>query len=128
MARPRKQKVIPAVETPYFECCADAAVEKKAEDITILDMRGLSSFTDYFVICSGASDPQLKAIATSIRENMRERFGAKPIYEDGFPSSQWIVLDYGDVLVHIFHKDKRGYYGLENLWSDAKVIPYTEKK
>ncbi|MEO6054366.1 MAG: ribosome silencing factor [Chthoniobacterales bacterium] len=127
MPRPRKTKTVP-VESPLPEACADAAADKKAENIVILDMRGLSSFTDYFVICSGASDPQLKAIASSIRVQMRERFDLKPIYEDGFPASQWVILDYGDVLIHIFHKDKRDYYGLEDLWSDAKKIPYIEKK
>lgn len=99
--------------------CAAAAADKKAEDVTVLDMRGISTFTNFFVICSGTSEPQLKAIATSIREQAREELDAKPSSEDGFPASQWVVLDYGDVIVHLFHSEKRAYYGLENLWSDA---------
>lgn len=102
--------------------CAAAAADKKAENIVVLDMQGISSFTDYFVICSGSSEPQLKAIATSIREQCREELGRKPASEDGYPISQWIVLDYGDVIVHLFHSEKREYYGLENLWSDARRL------
>ncbi len=102
--------------------CAAAAADKKAENIVVLDMQGISSFTDYFVICSGSSEPQLKAIATAIREQCREKLERKPASEDGYPISQWIVLDYGDVIVHLFHSEKREYYGLENLWSDARRL------
>lgn len=101
--------------------CAAAAADKKAENIQVLDMQGISSFTDYFVICSGSSEPQLKAIATEIRHQAQE-IGRKPSSEDGYPVSQWIVLDYGDVIVHLFHSEKREFYGLENLWSDAKRL------
>ncbi|CAN5412221.1 ribosome silencing factor [soil metagenome] len=99
--------------------CAAAASDKKAEDIVILDMQGVSNFTDYFVICSATSEPQLKAIATAIREQVRTDLARRPNSEDGFPTSQWVVLDYGEVIIHLFHTDKRELYGLENLWSDA---------
>lgn len=99
--------------------CASAAADKKADDILVLDMQGVSSFTDYFVICSATSEPQLKAIASSIREQAREELQRRPSSEDGFPTSQWVVLDYGEVIIHLFHTDKRELYGLENLWSDA---------
>ena len=99
-----------------------AAVDKKAGNIVVLDLRGISTFTDYFVICSATSEPQLKAISSSIRELIRERFGRKPISEDGFPASQWIILDYGDVIVHLFQGEKREFYALESLWSDAKSV------
>ena len=102
--------------------CAEAAADKKAEDIVILDMKGISTFTDYFVICSGASEPQLKAIGSSIRETVREKLDRRPASEDGFPASQWVVLDYGDVIVHVFHSEKREFYALENLWRDAARI------
>ncbi len=102
--------------------CAAAADDKKAEDLVVLDMGGISSFTDFFVICSAGSEPQLKAIAAAIREQAREKLGRKPLSEDGFPASQWVVLDYGDVIVHLFHTDKREYYGLENLWRDARPL------
>ena len=99
-----------------------AAVDKNAGDIVVLDLRGISTFTDYFVICSATSEPQLKAISSSIREQVREEFGRKPISEDGYPASQWIILDYGDVIVHLFQGEKREYYSLESLWSDAKRV------
>jgi len=102
--------------------CAAAAADKKAEDLVVLDMRGISTFTDFFVICSGTSEPQLKAIASSIREQSRETLDRHPNSADGYPISQWIVLDYGDVIVHLFHSEKREFYGLENLWSDAKRL------
>jgi len=103
--------------------CATAALDKKAVDPVVIDLRKISTFTEFFMICSGDSEPQIKAIANSIREEVREKCGRKPHAEDGFPGSQWIVLDYGDVIVHIFHPEKRAHYGLEDLWSDAKRIP-----
>lgn len=115
-----------AVKTPEVDpeeslvrLCAQAAYDKKAEDLVVLDMRGISSFTDFFLIVSGTSEPQLKAIASSIREKVREVTGIRPIAEDGFPASQWVIIDYGSVIIHIFHKDKRDLYGLESLWGDA---------
>jgi ribosome-associated protein len=103
--------------------CAEAAADKKAEDIVLLDLRNLSSFTDFFLICSASSEPQLKAISSAIREQLREKHNRKTYSEDGFPISQWIVLDFGDVIVHLFHSEKRGYYSLEKLWGDAPQIP-----
>ena len=102
--------------------CADAAADKKAENPVLLDLRGVSGFTDFFLICSGSSEPQLKAISSSIRESVREKFGRRPLAEDGYPASQWVVLDYGDVICHLFYGEKRGFYDLENLWSDAKRV------
>ncbi|MBV8483690.1 MAG: ribosome silencing factor [Verrucomicrobia bacterium] len=99
--------------------CAELAGDKKAEDIVILDLRGISSFTDYFVICSGTSEPHLKAVSSGIREGLHKDHGLSPLASEGSPNSQWIVIDYSDVLVHIFHSEKREFYALENLWSDA---------
>ena len=109
-------------EESLARLCAEGALDKKAEDLVILDMRGISSFTDFFVIASGTSEPQLKAIASSIREKVRAATGQKPIAEDGFPVSQWVIIDYGSVIVHIFHAEKRPVYGLEDLWNDARRI------
>ena len=106
------------------QACAAAAADKKALDIVILDLQGISTFTDYFVICSATSEPQLKAISSSVREQVRDRLGRTPFSEDGYPASQWIILDYGDVIVHLFHGAKRQFYSLENLWSDAKRIEF----
>jgi ribosome-associated protein len=103
--------------------CAEHAANKKAEEIVVLDMRGLSGVADYFVICSGTSEPHLKAIAGEIQEKLRENHLLKPHNVDGYPMSQWIVVDYYDVLVHIFHQSKRTFYSLEELWSDAPRLP-----
>ena len=88
----------------------------------MLDLRGISSFTDFFVICSGTSEPQLKAIANEIDKRLREDYSLRPVAVDGFPASQWMVLDYLQVVVHIFHRDKRAFYSLEGLWGDAPVL------
>ena len=93
---------------------AHAAAGKKAEDIRILDLRKLSSFADYFVICS------------EIREKLRDDLGLTA-HSDGLPASQWIVLDYHGVLIHIFQGEKRDFYDLESLWRDAPVVPFEDK-
>ena len=90
----------------------------------MLDLRGISSFTDFFVICSATSEPQLKAIANEIETRLRETYSLRPVAVDGFPASQWMVLDYLQVVVHIFHHDKRSFYSLEALWGDAPVLQW----
>lgn len=102
---------------------AEFAANKKAEDVIAIDLRGISSFTDFFVICSGTSEPHLKAIAGEIQERLRAEHDIRPINVDGYPTSQWVVMDYGAVLVHIFHQERRGFYALEDLWSDAPRLP-----
>ena len=135
MSRPISDKIIePPDKTPggvtgmtdsetIARACARAAADKKAENLVLMDLRGVSGFTDFFLICSGTSEPQLKAISSSIRESIREEFGQRPLAEDGYPASQWVVLDFGDVICHLFHGEKREFYDLENLWSDATRIP-----
>jgi ribosome-associated protein len=91
-----------------------------------MDLRGISSFTDFFVICSGTSEPHLKAIASEIQEKLKKDHGVVPHAVDGYPMSQWIVMDYSDVIVHIFHTKKREYYSLEDLWSDAPRLALPE--
>jgi ribosome-associated protein len=104
--------------------CAELASNKKAEDIVILDLRGISTFTDFFVICSATSEPHLKAIAGEIEMRLKEDHRISAAAVDGFPASQWIVLDYLQVVVHVFHRDKREFYSLENLWGDAPQIEW----
>ena len=110
--------------------CLEAAAEKKADSPVILDLRGISTFTDYFVIVSGNSEPQIKAIASSIREKIREKQDRAPLSDDAYPGSPWIVLDYGAVIVHVFHSRLRELYDLESLWEDAPrlLIPEVDKK
>ena len=105
---------------------AQAASDKKAENIRVLDLRKVSSFADYFVICSGTSDPHLKAIGSEIREKLRDNLGLTA-HADGFPASQWVVLDCSGVIIHIFQPDKREFYDLESLWRDAPVVPFEDK-
>ena len=122
-AKPRA-KVVKQIdpEESLVRLCAEAALDKKALDPVVLDMRGISSFTDFFLIVSGTSEPQLKAIASSIRERVREAVGIRPIAEDGFPVSRWVIIDYGSVIIHVFHAEMRAIYGLEHLWGDAPRI------
>ncbi len=101
------------------------ADNKNADDIQILDLRGVSTITDFFVICSGGSMPHLKAIQKEIREKLKEEHDLVPHLSEGQPESLWVVLDYVDVMVHIFHHTKRGHYALETLWSDAPRIEFT---
>jgi ribosome-associated protein len=84
-----------------------------------IDLRGISSFTEFFLICSGTSEPHLKAIIGELEERLRKDHGIRPMAVDGYPISQWIVADFGSVVVHLFHSAKRAYYSLEDLWGDA---------
>jgi ribosome-associated protein len=101
--------------------CRQIALDKKAEDVLILDVRKISSIADYFFICTGNSEPHLKAIADEIARRLRDD-GIRSSHRDGGPPSRWVVMDYGDVMIHIFHRDLREHYGLEHLWGDAKRV------
>lgn len=95
--------------------------EKKAQNIVIMDLRHVkNAFTDYFVLCSGTSDTQIDAIADSIDEEMYKSTGQNPFHKEGKTNREWILLDYIDVVVHVFKKEKRDFYKLEDLWGDAE--------
>lgn len=98
--------------------CAQAALDHKAIDLVVLEVRNLSSFTDYFVITSGNSDRQVQAIASHIEEKLDQQ-GIHPLGVEGKQIGTWILLDYGDVVVHVFYNPMREFYDLERLWSDA---------
>ncbi|MEB9897552.1 ribosome silencing factor [Bacillus cereus] len=98
-----------------------AAEEKKAMDLVVLDLQGISLIADYFVICHGNSDTQVQAITNEIRKRVHEADVAVRGME-GLESSRWVLLDLGDIVIHIFHRDEREYYNIEKLWSDAKVV------
>jgi len=104
------------------ELCRDFADEKKALHPVILDLRKVSSVADYFVICAAESEPQLKAISNGLEKTLKDEYGLRPQAVDGFPKSQWVVVDYGDVMVHIFNPATRAFYNLEALWGDAPKI------
>jgi ribosome-associated protein len=98
--------------------CTNAALKKKAQDLTILKVKEISSFTDYFVICSGSSDRQVQAIADSIEEELKNS-GIRPMGVEGGRSGKWILMDYGDVVIHVFYEPTRKFYDIERLWADA---------
>ena len=100
---------------------ARAALEKKAEDVVVLDLRGVSGYTDFLVIGSGGSDRQLEAIADSVEKELTAA-GHRAIGSEGQRGGRWVLLDFGDVVVHVFHADERVHYDLEGLWADAPRI------
>ena len=108
-------------DQPLLKEIIDLAKEKKARHLVILDLRGISSITDYFLICHGDSDPQVKAIADHIRKGTTK----KPKHLEGYENRNWILLDYFDVVIHIFNKNEREYYGIERLWADAPIMRLT---
>ncbi|MDP3766767.1 MAG: ribosome silencing factor, partial [Dehalococcoidia bacterium] len=101
---------------------ARAALEKRAVDVVVLDVQGLSSVTDYFLVCSGKSTTHLQTISDAIWEELK-RDGVRPLHVEGVADSGWLLLDYGDVLMHVFLEHTRAYYALERLWGDAPSVP-----
>ncbi|MCG7407898.1 ribosome silencing factor [Paenibacillus sp. ACRRX] len=99
----------------------DAAEDKKAMDLVVLDLQGISLIADYFVICHGNSDTQVQAIANEIRQSAHQA-GTIVRGTEGMDSGRWVLIDLGDVVVHVFHREEREYYNIEKLWSDAKVV------
>ena len=99
-----------------------AALDRKAEFLTVLDLSKVSDFTELFLICSGTNERQVQAIADHVRHEMRAR-GWRPLHVEGERGGKWILLDFGgDMVIHIFHDETRDFYGLERLWSDAPVV------
>ena len=108
--------------------CREFADNRKAEDIVVLDVRKLSSVTDYFVIASGTSEPHLRAIVNEITDELRDEHEVRPRVVDGTMQGAWVVLDFFDVIVHVMRADARERYDLEGLWGDApKVKPRVAK-
>ncbi|CAM3243819.1 ribosome silencing factor [Paenibacillus lupini] len=100
-----------------------AADDKKAQRIVALNLKEISLVADYFVICHGNSDTQVQAITTEIRKQAESR-GVRVRGIEGMDSARWVLIDLGDVIVHVFHRDERDYYNIERLWSDAKVVEF----
>jgi ribosome-associated protein len=121
----RKKKVAAENAGDVFEGEALArealrfADDKKAENAILLDVRGLSPVTDFLVICDGSSTPHLRAIQNEITGRMKQERGVRAYASHGTPDSGWMLIDFGDVVVHIFHAEKREFYGLEDMWNDA---------
>ncbi|HEX2163731.1 MAG TPA: ribosome silencing factor [Thermoanaerobaculia bacterium] len=98
-----------------------AAEDRKAVDLKVLDLAGVSDFTDYFLIMSGTSDRQVQAIADAVDGSLRAE-NVRPLHAEGYNSGRWVLLDYGDFIVHVFDEDTRRFYGLERLWADAPEV------
>ena len=100
------------------------AFEKKAQNLISLDLRGISDMSDYFVICHGKSEPQVKAIV----DNIRKGTSFKPRHLEGYENKKWVLLDYFDIIVHVFDEEERDYYSIENVWADAPKNKFNDEK
>lgn len=98
-----------------------AADDRKAVDLKVLHLQKISDFTDYFVICGGTSERQVQAIADGVQERLRAR-RVRPLHVEGYNRAQWVLLDYGDLVVHVFQDEPRRHYALERLWGDAPDV------
>ena len=97
---------------------AEAALDKNAEDVRLIDLTEKGSYADFLVVCSGSSDRQLSTIADSVEKALKDA-GQKPVGSEGHGAGRWVLLDFGDVVIHVFHNDERANYDLEGLWADA---------
>lgn len=102
------------------------ASEKKALNLVALDLREVASFAEFFILASGANQRQVQAIADEINEQLKKQLGSRPVRIEGYNAAEWVLLDYGDFIVHIFDKDAREFYDLERLWRDAKKVDLPE--
>ena len=100
-----------------------AAGEKKAHDLVVLDLREVASFTDYFVIASGTNVRQVQAVADEVQEQLRKQLQVRPARVEGYNTAEWVLLDYGDFIFHVFEEKSRRFYDLERLWRDAARVP-----
>jgi ribosome-associated protein len=122
-AKPAKAPRLPkAVAT-----AVEAARDKKALDTVVLDLRKADGFTDYFVICSAANARQIAAIADAVQETLRKQLDERPAVAEGMKSSEWILLDYFNFVVHIFSRECRSFYGLERLWGNADRYDFSDE-
>jgi ribosome-associated protein len=105
--------------------CVKFALEKKAYDLVLMEVGRLTSLADYFLVCTGRSDTQVQAIAQGIEENLA-RVGVRPLSIEGYARGQWVVIDYGDVVVHVFYEPVRDFYDLDRLWARAPRVQLPE--
>lgn len=110
-----------------IELICQSGYDKKADEIVIMDMTGKSTLCDHFVVMSAPSTVRVKAIVDSIEESLEDK-GLRPMHKEGYQEAMWVLLDYGDVVAHVFYQDTRKFYGLEYLWGDAPKREFTGKK
>lgn len=109
-----------------IDAIKEGLLEKKGVDILILDVRGLTTLTEYFIVCSGTSETQIRALANSVTENTKKELGESVWKQEGMDARRWIILDYVNVVVHIFNEEKRNFYGIERMWNDAEITEVTD--
>lgn len=132
--RPSK-RIVPARKAPALAeavpaawlDCVRAAEEKKAASIRVLDLRPVTTFADYFVLCNGTNKRQTQAIADEVARVMKLR-GELPMSMEGYDNGEWILVDYGDIVVHVFTDTSRTYYDLDRLWREAPTVPFTHQR
>ena len=107
---------------PELKLAIHCADEKKAVNLIALDLRDIASFTEFFVIASGTNQRQVQAIADEINEQLKKQLGRKPVRIEGYNGAEWVLLDYGDFVFHLFDKEARDFYDLERLWRDARKV------
>ena len=107
---------------PELQLAIRSADEKKAVNMIALDLREIASFTEFFVIASGTNQRQVQAISDEINEQLKKQFRRRPVRIEGHATAEWILLDYGDFIIHLFDKDARDFYDLERLWRDARRV------
>ena len=107
---------------PGVRLAVEAAQEKKAAGITVLDLRGAGAFTDYFVVCTGFSTPQVQAICTEVEGQLHKNLRRSPQHREGHRSAEWALLDFGGFVVHVFSEQARRYYDLERLWRESPKL------
>lgn len=111
-----------------IDAITDGLLEKKARDIVLLDVRELTTLTDYFVVCHGTSETQIRALANSVMGKVKETLGENAWKQEGLDARRWIILDYVNVVVHIFSEEKRNYYGIERMWNDAVMTEIKDEE
>lgn len=103
------------------EVVTEALQSKKGKDITIMDVSELTTLADFFIVCHGTSDVQVKALADAVEEDVKKKTGEKTWKKEGLHSRTWVILDFVNIVVHVMSKEKRDYYGIERMWNDAKI-------
>lgn len=122
-AAPSATEVTQFADTdPEVRLAVECAAEKKGLDIRVLDLRDIASFAEYFIIASGTNQRQVQAISDEITEQLKKQLDLRPVRVEGYNAAEWILLDFGDMIVHVFDKDARDFYELERLWRDAKLV------
>ena len=111
---------------PEVQLAIKCAADKKAFDVVALDLRSIASFTEFFIIASGSNQRQVQAISDEINEQLKKQLNSRPVRIEGYNSADWILLDYGDFVVHIFNGESREFYDLARLWLDARKVEIPE--